>query len=73
MLQVHQLKLLEQLQREHVAFCGYHGWHDWFIANTNLDNGIPKNNKKLTHSFNFNDIDSLRKIFKKIKIKLRVL
>ncbi len=57
-------------QKEHVAFCGYHGWHDWFIANTNLDNGIPKNNKKLTHSFNFNDIDSLRKIFKKNKNKI---
>jgi glutamate-1-semialdehyde 2,1-aminomutase len=57
-------------KKDHVAFCGYHGWHDWFIANTNLDSGIPKNTKKLTHSFNFNDINSLKRIFKEYKNKV---
>ena len=28
--------------KEHIAFCGYHGWHDWFISNTNLNKGIPR-------------------------------
>ena len=51
--------------RNHIAYCGYHGWHDWYIANTDLDNGIPEFNKKLAHSFNYNDLDSLEKIFKK--------
>jgi glutamate-1-semialdehyde aminotransferase len=50
--------------RDHVAYCGYHGWHDWYIANTDLNDGIPKFNQKLAHSFNYNDLDSLEKIFK---------
>ncbi|WP_440650505.1 aminotransferase class III-fold pyridoxal phosphate-dependent enzyme [Candidatus Pelagibacter sp. HIMB1495] len=51
--------------RNHIAYCGYHGWHDWYIANTDLNSGIPDFNKKLAHSFNYNDLDSLEKIFKK--------
>ena len=51
--------------RDHIAYCGYHGWHDWYIANTDLNDGIPKFNQKLAHSFNYNDLDSLERIFKK--------
>ncbi len=51
--------------RNHIAYCGYHGWHDWYIANTDLDSGIPDFNKKLAHSFDYNDLNSLEKIFKK--------
>ena len=50
--------------RDHIAYCGYHGWHDWYIANTDLNSGIPDFNKRLSHSFNYNDLDSLEKIFK---------
>lgn len=50
--------------REHVAYCGYHGWHDWYIANTDLNSGIPDFAKQLSHSFNYNDLDSLEAIFK---------
>ena len=56
--------------RNHIAYCGYHGWHDWYIANTDLDSGIPDFNKKLAHSFNYNDLDSLEKIFKKNSDKI---
>ena len=49
--------------RDHVAYCGYHGWHDWYIANTDLNSGIPKFNQELAHSFAFNDLDSLERIF----------
>ena len=56
--------------RSHIAFCGYHGWHDWYIANTDLNSGIPNFNKKLAHSFNYNDLDSLEKIFKKNSNKI---
>ena len=51
--------------RNHIAYCGYHGWHDWYIANTDLDSGIPDFNKKLAHSFDYNNLNSLEKIFKK--------
>ena len=53
--------------REHIAFCGYHGWHDWFIATTDKNLGIPKFNEKLAHPFNYNDIESLKKIFNSYK------
>lgn len=50
--------------REKIAYCGYHGWHDWYIANTDLNKGIPEFNKGLAHSFKYNDLDSLEQIFK---------
>jgi len=49
--------------RDHVAYCGYHGWHDWYIANTDLNSGIPEFNKHLAHSFSYNRIESLEEIF----------
>ena len=49
--------------RDHIAYCGYHGWHDWYIANTDLNSGIPDFNKQLAHSFTYNNLDSLEKIF----------
>lgn len=49
--------------RDHVAYCGYHGWHDWYIANTDLNSGIPEFNAALTHNFRYNDLASLEKIF----------
>jgi len=60
-------------KRDHIAYCGYHGWHDWFIANTDLNSGIPKFNQKLAHSFVYNDLDSLEKIFKKYKNKVAIV
>lgn len=49
--------------RDHVAYCGYHGWHDWYIANTDLNSGIPAFNRHLAHAFVYNDLDSLARIF----------
>lgn len=57
-------------KKEHIAFCGYHGWHDWFIATTDKNLGVPKFNEKLAHPFNYNDLESLKKIFKKYKNKI---
>jgi glutamate-1-semialdehyde 2,1-aminomutase len=51
--------------RDHIAYCGYHGWHDWFIANTDLNSGIPKFNQELAHSFTYNDLDSLEQVFQR--------
>jgi glutamate-1-semialdehyde 2,1-aminomutase len=49
--------------REHVAVCGYHGWQDWYIGSTTRDLGVPNAVKSLTHSFNYNDLNSLKEIF----------
>mgnify|MGYP001604612930 CR=1 FL=1 len=56
--------------RDHIAVCGYHGWHDWYIGSTTRNLGVPKNTRVMTHAFNYNDIDSLEKIFKKNKNKI---
>lgn len=45
--------------RERVLCCGYHGWHDWYIAVTDRDAGIPPSTAALTHTFNYNDLDSV--------------
>ena len=50
-------------QKEHVAVCGYHGWQDWYIGSTTRDLGVPDSTKSLTHTFIYNDILSLERIF----------
>ena len=50
--------------RDHVAVCGYHGWQDWYIGSTARNKGVPKATRDLTHTFTYNDIESLNKIFK---------
>jgi glutamate-1-semialdehyde 2,1-aminomutase len=45
--------------REKVLCCGYHGWHDWYIAVTDRNKGIPEAVKDLSYTFNYNDIQSV--------------
>lgn len=45
--------------RNKVLCCGYHGWHDWYIATTDRSRGIPQEVKDLTYTFNYNDIQSV--------------
>ncbi len=52
-------------KRNNVIFCGYHGWHDWYIGKTKMSIGVPEKIKKLTTSFKYNDINQLEKILKK--------
>lgn len=51
--------------RDYIAVAGYHGWHDWYIATTSRDIGIPDDVKRMSLSFKFNDIESLEELFKK--------
>ena len=51
--------------RDNIIFCGYHGWHDWYIGKTKMSIGVPEKIKKLTTSFKYNDINALDKILKK--------
>jgi glutamate-1-semialdehyde aminotransferase len=45
--------------RSRVVCCGYHGWHDWYIAVTDRQRGIPAEVADLTSTFEYNDLDSL--------------
>lgn len=49
--------------REHIAFCGYHGCHDWYAVTTSLNKGIPECNGKLIHAFEYNRLETLEQIF----------
>lgn len=59
-----------------VAFCGYHGWHDWYLS-TNLSEdsaldghllpglhpaGVPRGLAGSARPFAYNDLDSLEKL-----------
>ncbi|MDP2586348.1 MAG: aminotransferase class III-fold pyridoxal phosphate-dependent enzyme, partial [Candidatus Komeilibacteria bacterium] len=56
--------------RDDVVVCGYHGWHDWYIGSTPRNLGVPKSTQKMTHKFAYNDIESLKKVFKANKGKI---
>jgi glutamate-1-semialdehyde aminotransferase len=46
-------------RRDHVVCCGYHGWHDWYVATTPRAAGVPSSACELTHTFAYNDLDSV--------------
>jgi len=62
--------------KEQVAICGYHGWHDWYLAanlndNKNLDGhllpglepaGVPRALKGTVFPFEYNDFKKLKEI-----------
>ncbi len=64
-----------------IAFCGYHGWHDWYLAanlknNKNLNthllpslktSGVYENLKGSIFPFNYNDFKTLKKLIDKHK------
>jgi glutamate-1-semialdehyde aminotransferase len=45
--------------REHVIATGYHGYHDWYIASTELRKGIPLLHRELIHPVAFGDLAAL--------------
>lgn len=70
--------------RDIVAFCGYHGWHDWYLAaNVGTENalgehlisglapnGVPKGLAGTALPFNYNKLSELQEIVAKNKGKL---
>jgi glutamate-1-semialdehyde aminotransferase len=62
--------------KDKVAFCGYHGWHDWYLSanladDKNLDGhllpgleplGVPRGLKGTAIPFNYNKIEEFREI-----------
>lgn len=64
-----------------IAICGYHGWHDWYLAanlkSNSLDEhiisgldpkGVPKELKNTIKTFFYNDIEGLKRIISNNKI-----
>lgn len=52
--------------RDLVAICSnspFFSYNDWFIGTTAMDGGVSKVEVSLTVKFNYNDIDSLKKLF----------
>jgi glutamate-1-semialdehyde 2,1-aminomutase len=64
--------------KDNVAICGYHGWHDWYLA-ANLSNksaleslllpglepnGVPKSLKDTVYTFNYGDKEKIEQIVK---------
>jgi glutamate-1-semialdehyde aminotransferase len=47
--------------REHVIATGYHGYHDWYIASTERDAGVPAANRTLIHTVPYNDLEALER------------
>ena len=63
-------------QKDVIAICGYHGWHDWYLA-TNLESeeglndhllsglrpdGVPRGLQGTVKPFDYNDIEQLKEI-----------
>ena len=62
--------------KSEVAFCGYHGWHDWYLSanlggSSHLDDqllpglaptGVPKELKDTAFPFHYNRLNELEKI-----------
>jgi len=68
--------------KDGVALCGYHGWHDWYLASNLGDesklaghllpglspNGVPKSLRGSVFTFNYNKLDELQALIKKEEI-----
>jgi glutamate-1-semialdehyde aminotransferase len=48
--------------RDVVAFCGYHGWLDWYAITTPRSKGVPKDFARFATPFNYNDLPSLERV-----------
>ena len=68
-------------QKDVVLFCGYHGWHDWYLAANLADDealdghlipglsprGVPRGLKGTSFPFKYNDVDGFIELFEKYK------
>jgi glutamate-1-semialdehyde aminotransferase len=45
--------------RDRVLVSGYHGWHDWYIATTTRNRGVPEVVTGLVATFPFDDLGAL--------------
>lgn len=66
-------------RKDVIAFCGYHGWHDWYLSANLADDhtldghllpglhplGVPRGLKGTTFPFRYNHLEELEEIVKK--------
>ena len=71
-------------KKDIILFCGYHGWHDWYLASNlgddkNLEGhllpglspeGVPKGLKGSSFPFAYNDIDAFNELINKYDGKI---
>jgi len=68
--------------KDKIAFCGYHGWHDWYLS-ANIDDderlnghllpglepsGVPRGLKGTAFPFNYNNFEELEKLVERYDI-----
>ncbi len=70
-----------------IAFCGYHGWHDWYLSanlgdSSNLDGqllpgldplGVPRELRETSIPFNYNKLNELENIIDKYPDEIGVI
>lgn len=70
-----------------IAFCGYHGWHDWYLSanlgnSSNLDGqllpglepvGVPRELRETNLPFNYNKLNELEAIIDKYPNEIGVI
>lgn len=49
--------------RTKLAYCGYHGWQDWFAVTTQRNKGIPPVLKSHIDPFTYNRLETLEALF----------
>lgn len=73
--------------KDKIAFCGYHGWHDWYLAanlgaEDTLDGhlmpglepaGVPRGLRGTAFPFNYNKVEELKAIASKHKGELAAI
>jgi glutamate-1-semialdehyde 2,1-aminomutase len=76
-----------QTGRDHVAFCGYHGWHDWYLAANLAEDhaldghllpglepaGVPRGLQGTAIPFRYNQIEDLESIVASLPNKLAAI
>tara|TARA_B100000963_G_scaffold233086_2_gene203575 strand:- start:1880 stop:3178 length:1299 start_codon:yes stop_codon:yes gene_type:complete len=74
-------------KKHNIAFCGYHGWHDWYLSSNlnnkkNLDmhlmsnlkfNGVDKSLKNSSFPFLYNDLKGFNQLVKKKNIGIVIM
>jgi glutamate-1-semialdehyde aminotransferase len=74
-------------KKDTVLFCGYHGWHDWYLAANLADdkaldgqllpglqpNGVPRGLKGTALPFSYNETESFLKLVEKNKGKIAAI
>ena len=73
--------------KDKVLFCGYHGWHDWYLSSNLADDksldghllpglnplGVPRGLKSNAHPFLYNDTKSFLDLIQKYKNEVGVI